>query len=538
MPLSFIDARWLGSQFLDFLLPRRRKLRELRAWWGKTGSNDGWLASRFFELTRLSDETREVDDRTWNDLELPRIFAKLDSAITRVGSQSLYRRLRTYQDEGAAARREYSALQTLRSDWRLREAIQLTLTGLQADTAAHLCDHLFGDALRNLRHPLWVVLWCTLSVAITAAVLASLISPLGLVALLCVNAAIIMRFGWRVHGLVEDLRRACDLVFVAARLVRISHVNTIPQLEDLGAYAGVLRAAQRSFRGFSFFQYDLFGIGIWLNLLCLAEWVAYVRTVARFNALRGELRRVFELVGSLDAAICIASFLERTDSYCVPGFSDDGSIKIEAGYHPLLGTPVRNSLTLQGRSALVSGSNMAGKTTFVKMIAINVILGRTLGICLASSAVIPRVCVLASIRAEHSTESGKSRYFAEMEALLSFLRIGMEAYRPLIVIDEPFSGTNTAERIAAAKAVLDALGAHATVLATTHDVELHGLLADRFEAYHFREDPSVEGFFDYKLRAGPCSEGNALRLLAKIGFPPEVVADAVSIIRDSPQKDG
>jgi DNA mismatch repair ATPase MutS len=267
-----------------------------------------------------------------------------------------------------------------------------------------------------------------------------------------------------------------------------------------------------------------------LNLLCFAQWVAYSRTVERFNALRTKLQQVYELVGSLDAAIAVASFLERTDSHCIPRFGEDGSIEIETGYHPLLAAPVCNSVTLRGRSALVSGSNMAGKTTFVKMVGINIILGRTFGICLAARAVIPRVSVLASIRAEHSTESGKSRYFAEMEALLSYLRIAAEAHPSVIVIDEPFSGTNTAERIAAAKAVLAALGARATVLATTHDVELHGLLADRFEAYHFREDPDVEGFFDYRLRRGPCIEGNALRLLAKIGFPPEVVADAVSIV--------
>lgn len=217
--------------------------------------------------------------------------------------------------------------------------------------------------------------------------------------------------------------------------------------------------------------------------------------------------------------------------------SEDGSVEIEAGYHPLLAAPVCNSITLHGRSALVSGSNMAGKTTFVKMVAINVVFGRTLGICLAARAAIPGASVLAAIRAEHSTESGKSRYFAEMEALLSFLRIAAEGRHPIIVIDEPFSGTNTAERIAAAKAVLEALGERATVLATTHDVELQELLGTRFEAYHFREDPDVEGFFDYELRSGPCIEGNALRLLAKIGFPSEVVADAMSTARSSPARE-
>lgn len=94
--------RWtrdLANELLDRLSPRRRMLRELRVRWGKPGTNDCWLANRYFELTRRSDGAREVDDRTWNDLEFPRIFSKLDSTLTRVGSQCLYWRLRTYQEK-------------------------------------------------------------------------------------------------------------------------------------------------------------------------------------------------------------------------------------------------------------------------------------------------------------------------------------------------------------------------------------------------------------------------------------------------------
>jgi MutS domain V len=533
----FRRTREMAAELFDWLSPRRRTLRELRSRWAQPGANDGWLASRYFELTRVADRDRQIDDRTWTDLEFPRIFTKLDCALTRIGSQALYRRLRTYQNDDAAAREEYAAWQTLRRDRSLRESIQLILAGLGADSAAYLCDHLFGQPLRSLKHPAWIALWGLLCLAVLASVLVSAISPLALIAVLAVNAAIIFGLSPRANGLVEDLRGACDLVAVAGRLARLRCYQGIPQLDALRADSDVLRDARRAFRGFKFFQRAEFGIGIWLNLLCFAEWVAYTHTVGRFNALRGRLQKVYELVGSLDAAITVASFLEHTDSHCVPRFGEDGSLEIEAGCHPLLAAPVCNSIALRSRSALVSGSNMAGKTTFVKMVAINVILGRTLGICLAARAVIPRASVLASIRAEHSTESGKSRYFAELEALLSFLGIVAQGQRPIIVIDEPFSGTNTAERIAAAKAVLTALAKRATVLATTHDVELQGLLGDRFEAYHFREDPDVEGFFDYRLRSGPCTEGNALRLLAKIGFPPEVVADAASLVRYSQRCD-
>ena len=99
----------------------------------------------------------------------------------------------------------------------------------------------------------------------------------------------------------------------------------------------------------------------------------------------------------------------------------------------------------------------------------------------------------------------------------------------MFVIDELFSGTNTVERIAAARAVLQSISSKAHVLVTTHDVELQALLGERFELYHFREDPDVEGFFDYRLRPGRATERNAIRLLARMGFPDDVVNDALAL---------
>jgi DNA mismatch repair ATPase MutS len=151
---------------------------------------------------------------------------------------------------------------------------------------------------------------------------------------------------------------------------------------------------------------------------------------------------------------------------------------------------------------LVVGTNMAGKTTFIKMVGTNIILGRTLGVCFAAAAVIPRWKVMASIRAHHSIESGKSHFFAELERILSFVQGAERDGRAVFLIDELFRGTNTLERIAAGKAVLESLGGHAHVLVTTHDVELQQLLGPSFLTFHFVEDPKLPEVFDYRLHPG------------------------------------
>lgn len=91
------------------------------------------------------------------------------------------------------------------------------------------------------------------------------------------------------------------------------------------------------------------------------------------------------------------------------------------------------------------------------------------------------------------------------------------------------------ERIAVAKAVLDALSADAQVLATTHDVELQQLLTDRFDFFYFREDPDVKGFFDFKVRRGASRERNAIRVLERMGFPSKIVNAALSQLEQLPK---
>jgi DNA mismatch repair ATPase MutS len=70
------------------------------------------------------------------------------------------------------------------------------------------------------------------------------------------------------------------------------------------------------------------------------------------------------------------------------------------------------------------------------------------------------------------------------------------------------------------------------VLVTTHDIELQDVLADDYDLYHFREDPDVEGFFDYRLRPGPTTARNAIRLLERMHFPAEVVRAAMGYAND------
>ena len=109
-----------STRLLDLLFPRRRELQRLRAKRGRPGTKEAVGARRYFDLTR-DPAVPSVDDKTWNDLELPKLVADLDTTESPLGSQYLYRRLRTYVDSQQELDRYHASCQTLREDAAMRE---------------------------------------------------------------------------------------------------------------------------------------------------------------------------------------------------------------------------------------------------------------------------------------------------------------------------------------------------------------------------------------------------------------------------------
>jgi hypothetical protein len=533
--VSRIDSLKLHfERLLDGVLPRRRELARLRAKWGKPGTKDGWLVSRYFDLTRAATVKKCVDDKTWIDLEFPKIFARLDSTETPVGGQVLFRQLREYIDDPKQLTERYAAFDRLRSNPALCEDIQLRLAALRADSNAAIADFLFGPTPAKPKYSRLLPPWSLFSVATLGAVL-TLSVPLWLwLAVVGVNTVIIFRVSPYIHRDAETLRGCYQLLRTADSLGSLEpRLPAVLQLRRLAEEMRARAVARKALRLFSMSRGALVqSLYLWLNLAFLVELMAYVRTIDGFVRVRPHLASAFESVGSLDSAVSAASYLEWRPDHCQPEISDARAIAIEDGHHPLLDAPVKNSIRLDERSALITGSNMAGKTTFIKMVGINVIFARTLGFCFAASARIPSSSVMASIRGEHSVESGKSHYFAEIEAIHSFIDNARRGDCRIFVIDELFNGTNTVERLAAARAVLESLSQNAQVLVTTHDVELQDVLSDSYDLYHFQEDPEVLGFFDYRLRPGATRARNAIRLLERMGFPSEIVVSAMTYAAD------
>lgn len=238
---------------------------------------------------------------------------------------------------------------------------------------------------------------------------------------------------------------------------------------------------------------------------------------------------VFRFIGFLDV-ICSLSFLrEELPYYCHPTKPEnDEKLSVKSIYHPLIDNCVPNDISISTKSMLITGSNMSGKTSFIRTIAINSITGKALNTCFAREFRIDTDRhILSVINTEDDLENGKSYFLTETENVKKVLDQAISGNH-LLVFDELFKGTNTAERISINAAVLKELAGHNNiVLASTHDNELTSLLNNEYELYHFCENIENEALaFDYKIKKGSANEGNAIRILKLYGYPDYITNEA------------
>jgi DNA mismatch repair ATPase MutS len=206
--------------------------------------------------------------------------------------------------------------------------------------------------------------------------------------------------------------------------------------------------------------------------------------------------------------------------------------------HPLLGDAVPNSVTLGNPSGMiVTGSNMSGKSTFLRTVGVTTVLAQTIYTCLADTYEAPPYVVKSCIGRADDPASGKSYYLVEVDSVLTLVRDSDSKVPHLFLFDELFRGTNAVERVAAGEAVLrsllelraDRTKVPHVVLAATHDQDLVGLVENWYAAYHFTDAIGDDELlaFDYQLQPGVASARNAIRLLELRGAPATLIARAM-----------
>lgn len=523
-----LRALWPASK------SRSERLSGFRRQWGRGDGleRDLRLVRKYYDL--VPGRGAPLDDKTWADLDMDAVFARLDHCVSAPGAQYLYRMLRHCEDNEAALAERSRQCDALAADGELRESAQLALGRLEGEHASLVAQLVFEKLPPRPEFFRLIYLSSAATLASTAAVFFYPQAILALIPLGILNIVLNLAYGRKVYANFSGLSYLNELLRSAVALGEMRNTANLPQLEYLRGKAGAAASLQKRIgwlvRDKSRLDFISELVVDYLNLVCLFDLVVFIRSLRPLEEHRQDCAGVFEAVASLDAMIAVASWRASAPRWCVPVIRPCRSLTTVGLVHPLLEAPVPNSVRLEDESLLITGSNMAGKTTFLKTVGVNLVLGRTAHVCLAESCVLPAATVMTSIGRGESLLGGKSHYFAEVERLREFVELGSSGSGRLFLIDEVFRGTNTVERVAAAAAVLEHLGASNTVLATTHDIELQELLGGRFRTVHFCEQVSGDRFyFDYLIKDGPSASRNAIALLKLSGYPESVTSKALAL---------
>jgi hypothetical protein len=273
---------------------------------------------------------------------------------------------------------------------------------------------------------------------------------------------------------------------------------------------------------------------LWFLAHLLAPWDFFFthRLELVKNEIAHLLPRWLDAWHELEALNSLANFAYLNPHYAFPEMSSDTTRFAARGLgHPLLkpATKVCNDFDLdhENRIVILTGSNMAGKSTFLRTIGVNLCLAYTGATVNADNMEASLFRLFTCIKVSDSVQDGLSYFYAEvkrLQALLAATKVD-DSLPVLFLIDEIFRGTNSRERLIGSRSYIRELAKGSSVgLIATHDLELIKL-ADEIEGVtnlHFREEV-YDGrmVFDYRLRSGPCPTTNALTIMRLEGLPVE-----------------
>jgi hypothetical protein len=472
-----------------------------------------------------------IDDKTWNDLSGDELFFRIDRCATSPGRSVLYARMRSPSLDPAV-------IESRRRGHEERSAAPESLRplnkALKALGTSKACMHEYLESLAPSTADRLEFLYPAIAVANVFCFLSPLLIGIqagGLLIATAVIASLVIYSKFKKKSL-----RDSESIYYVAKLIaaskRIANAKTglfAPERARLGELAKRLKPLRERC---AFFlkpagpAMDFVDAALELfKMLFLLEAINY--SYARSGCLkeRPALLEAFDLVGGIDASLSVSGYLDAERRHTEAEISAEPGVSASGMIHPLLAHPVPNSISIGQRGAIITGTNMSGKSTFLRALGLNLVIADLSGYALASAFSFSPLCPISAINDVDDVLRGKSKYLGEAERLLQFIRLREEGNKHLFLIDEILSGTNSVERTIAATEILRYLAARgALTVAATHDLSIATELDGVYDNYHFDDEVTESGLvFDYRIKPGVVTKRNALKLLAFLGYPKEIV---------------
>lgn len=484
-----------------------------------------------------------IDDITWNDLEMDRLFRAIDFTRSAAGEEALYRWLRMplFDEEELLLREKH--FEFFEKSERDRLDYLLFMGDVGRTGKYSIYDYLdYLDVLpeKSCFFTKLLDVFLIVCLILGLAVHAGFFVPF--VGILLYNCFTYTKGKKEIEPYLTTFSYFIRLLDSVKKIDGMSH-------EFRQEFAGEIEKIKKekgefsSFKRLSFLAMDD-GISTapmeigrlilsYLNLIFHLDLMKLYSMLHVVKEKKHFLIAMLRGMGEIEACISVVYARAAFDEYAVPRFlekTENEGVYYEAEdlYHPLIEHPVKNSLK-QTRGMLLTGSNASGKSTFLKAVAINALLAQTIHTVCAKTYKSNFFRIYSSMALRDSLLQGESYFIVEIKSIKRiFDGVEEKGASVLCTIDEVLRGTNTAERIGASTELLKALAKKgALCFAATHDLELTTLLEEEMDNYHFEE--MVEGTdiaFPYLLTRGGAKGRNAIKLLKAFGFDEELVEKA------------
>ena len=483
----------------------------------------------------------QIDDITWNDLNMDQIYQTINTSCSAAGDEYLYYRLRTpVYDAGEMEKLEHK-IHFFTEHEKERHDVQSAFYSLGRTGKYSIYEYLeYLDDLGERRNFKYVFFDLLLFVCLGLMFISPVYGIVLLLVVLCHNIIVYFKEYKQIEPYITSFR------YVRRLLECVEQIKSM-QLPAFSGEQVKLTECYQSLKNFrrssclvlSSTKGNSNPLEIVLDYLRMCFSLDLIQFNKALRSVRGHMDEIDEMItllGQMETAVVIGSYRNSLqDGCCIPviHYEDQAErkLRIQDVYHPLLTNPVKNSLQAE-RGVLLTGSNASGKSTFLRTVAISALFAQTIHTCSASYYEAPVFRIYSSMSLKDNLLGGESYYMAEIKSMKRILdqsRIaGKEKIHVLCFVDEVLRGTNTVERIAASTRIMQMFADEQTLcFAATHDVELTKLLVDRYDNYHFEERIEEEDiYFPYRLMTGPATSRNAIALLKMLGYDDRIISGA------------
>ena len=526
--LTFIILITLVNVIIS-IIERRKQIAKINTLWDNKLKLESFIRpnSRFDAQYRTYrdhyNKQSFIDDKTWSDLNMDTLFHKINFNFTAIGEMRLYATLR-----GMFKVNQTSLINMFKDNKVFRLNVSYILSKIGKNVYPLFPDQMLPSK-RNI-----LLMFCPLLPFIGFAFIFLIPSKGILICLTFMILNAILSFKLK-KSYDQDLKSVFYTANVIKQSQALSKIESTPAISvDFTHFKASRRFSGLLARVES--QDMVSSIIMFIKLVFMIDYVLFHLIQRNYFKYQEEVMACYDYISILDNHYSIAMYQHTLTHYCYPKINNNiNGLQMKSIIHPLLDeeNAIANTIEISNH-ILLTGSNASGKSTFMKAVALNLILAQSIQTATAHSFIYQPGYVMTSMANADDVLSGDSYFMSELKSIRRLFNT-YQCNKIYCFIDEIFKGTNTTERIAASESVLSYLDNQKAyqVIAATHDVELSTLLENTYNNYHFNESIQENSiFFDYKIKPGKANTRNAIELLRITQFPIDIYQRAQQNIRN------